>query len=194
MSAPKSDELTGHEYDGIEEFDNPLPGWWSWLFALSAVFAFFYVVHYHWGDPGLGMHDQYDAEAAEVVEKRFATLGTLTPDRATLLKYMNDPKWLAVGRSVFQAKCVSCHGTDGGGLVGVNLTDDHYKNVQKIEDLLRVIDNGAANGAMPAWRDRIGHVNQRVLTAAYVASLRGTNVSGGKGPEGAEIPPWDAEE
>ena len=91
---------------------------------------------------------------------------------------------------MFQTHCASCHGKNGGGLVGVNLTDDHYKHVTTIEDIARVIENGAGGGAMPAWKNRLSHVNQVVLTAAYVASLRGTNVAGGKAPEGTEIPPW----
>ncbi|MGH1346032.1 MAG: cbb3-type cytochrome c oxidase N-terminal domain-containing protein [Nannocystales bacterium] len=191
MSAPQN-ELTGHEYDGIEEYDNPLPGWWSTVFALSAVFAVFYVVYFHMGDEGLDDISQYDAEAAEVMELRFGQLGTLTPDRATLLKYKDDKKWLAAGRAAFQVHCVSCHGKEGGGLVGVNLTDDHYKHITNIEDIVKVIEDGAAGGAMPAWKNRITNVNQLVLTAAYVASLRGTNAPGGKAAEGKPIPAWDA--
>ncbi len=193
MSAPEN-ELTGHEYDGIEEYDNPLPGWWSTLFALTAVFAAFYVVYFHLGEEGKDLISEYDAEAAEVMEIRFGQLGTLTPDRDTLLKYKDDQEWLAAGRAVFQTHCVSCHGKDGGGLVGVNLTDDHYKNVTRIEDIVKVINDGAAGGAMPAWKNRITNVNQLVLTAAYVASLRGTNVAGGRAAEGKPIPAWDAEQ
>lgn len=191
MSHPDN-ELTGHAYDGIEEYDNPLPGWWSATFALCTVFAVFYVVYFNAGVEGRDMISTYEAEAAEVMELRFGQLGTLTPDRATLLKYKDDGQWLPAGRAAFQTHCVSCHGKDGGGLVGVNLTDDHYKNITNIEDIVRVIQNGAAGGAMPAWKNRITNVNQLVLTAAYVASLRGTNAPGGKAPEGVVIPAWDA--
>ena len=193
MSAPQN-ELTGHEYDGIEEYDNPLPGWWSTLFALTAVFSAFYVVYYHLGGDGKDIHAAYDDEAAEVMEVRFGQLGTLTPDRDTLLEYKDDKEWLAAGRAVFQTHCVSCHGKDGGGLVGVNLTDDHYKNITVIEDIVKVINDGAAGGAMPAWKNRITNVNQLVLTAAYVASLRGTNAPGGRAAEGKPIPAWDAQQ
>lgn len=191
MSAPQN-ELTGHEYDGIEEYDNPLPGWWSAVFALCAVFAVFYVIYFHMGEEGHDDISNYDAEAAEVMELRFGQLGTLTPDRDTLLQYKDDQKWLAAGRAAFQVHCVSCHGKDGGGLVGVNLTDEHYKHITNIEDIVKVIQDGAAGGAMPAWKNRITNVNQLVLTAAYVASLRGTNAAGGKAPEGKPIPAWDA--
>lgn len=190
MTDPTQPELTDHNYDGIQEYDNPLPGWWSTLFVLSVVFAGFYGVHFHLGGEGPSVQDEYDAQAAEVFELRFAELGALEPNRETLLKYLNDPKWLTVGQAVFKTNCVSCHGANAQGDIGPNLTDDHWKNVTNVEDIARVIAEGAGNGSMPAWRNRLSHVNQIVLTAAYVASLRGSNPSGGKPPEGNEVQPW----
>jgi cytochrome c oxidase cbb3-type subunit 3 len=187
-------ELTDHEYDGIQEYDNPLPGWWSLVFFLSFVFSIAYGVHYHLGGDGPSVEDEYGAQAAEVFEMRFAELGELQPDRTTLLAYMNDPQWLAVGEAVFRANCVSCHGSAAQGDIGPNLTDDQWKNVDAIEDIARVIADGAGNGSMPAWRNRLSHVNQIVLTAAYVASLRGSAPAEPRAPEGDTIPTWGAGE
>ncbi|MGI9517688.1 MAG: cbb3-type cytochrome c oxidase N-terminal domain-containing protein [Pirellulaceae bacterium] len=188
---PQEELLTDHSYDGIQEYDNPLPGWWTWLFIGSFFFAIFYVVYFHMGEGSTGrsIQDQYDRQAAEIFELRFAEIGELDPDEETILQYMNDQKWLAVGRVIYKTNCVSCHGAEGGGLVGPNLTDDHWKNVRKIEDIATVIQDGAANGSMPAWRNRMSHINQVVLTAAYVASMRGSGATG-KSPEGDPIPPW----
>ncbi len=95
-------------------------------------------------------------------------------------------------QTVYKTNCISCHGRDGEGKVGPNLTDDFYKNVSKIEDIARVINKGAGNGAMPAWATRI-HPNEVVLVSAYVASLRGSTPAGeAKGPEGNQIPAWPA--
>ena len=113
----------------------------------------------------------------------FSEIGELEVNRENILEYMKKDKWLAVGEVVFKANCVSCHGADGGGLVGPNLTDDNWKNVSKVEDIATVIMNGAAKGAMPAWKNRLSHPNQFVLTAAYVARMREKPVSG-KAPEG----------
>ncbi len=186
---PQEELLTDHSYDGIQEYDNPLPGWWTWLFIGSFFFSIFYVVYFHMGATGRTIQDQYDQQAARIFELRFAEIGELKLDEATIVQYMNDPKWLSVGKVIYKTNCVSCHGPEGGGLVGPNLTDDHWKNVRKIEDIATVIQDGAANGAMPAWRNRLSHVNQIVLSAAYVASLRGNGATG-KSPEGDLIPPW----
>lgn len=181
--------LTSHSYDGIQEYDNPLPGWWKFLFWVSIVFAPIYYVYIHAGVEGRSIHDQYNAHMAEVFELRFSEIGELEPDRETILKYMEQEDWLKVGEVVYTTNCVSCHKADGSGAVGPNLTDDHWKNVSKVEDIAKVIAEGAANGAMPAWKNRMSHQNQIVLTAAYVASMR-KNPKPGKAPEGNVIPPW----
>ncbi len=198
-AAPAEAKLTDHLYDGIREYDNPLPGWWTWLFALSVVFSFFYWIYFHFGTPGRTIHDQFDAQAAAVFELRFKEIGELTPDADTIVKFMTttDPElkdFIKVGESVYKANCVSCHGGQGEGNVGPNLTDDNWKNVKKIEDIATVIQNGAANGAMPAWKTRLGHMNRIVLTASYVASLRGRTPEGveSKKAEGDPIPPWSS--
>ncbi len=193
VEAQPADEnpLTDHAYDGIQEYDNPLPGWWSFLFWIAIVFAPLYYFFFHCGMEGRSIHDQYNSQMASIFELRFAEIGELSADRATILQYMNDkPEWLAVGKVVYTTHCVSCHGADGSGLVGPNLTDDYWKNVTRVEDIAKVIENGAANGAMPAWKNRMSHQNQIVLTAAYVASLRGNPVDG-KAPEGKIIAGWN---
>jgi hypothetical protein len=83
----------------------------------------------------------------------------------------------------------AAHAKDGGGINGVNLTDDHYKNVKKVPDFFTVITNGANNGAMPAWRTNFSD-NERVLLAAYVMNLRGTKPASARPPEGEVLPPF----
>jgi len=183
------DQLTGHCYDGIEEYDNPLPGWWKFLFWVSIIFAPFYFFYFHAGE-NRSIHAQYEQETASIFEARFSLIGDLTPDRATLLEYKDKEDWLAVGKGVYNANCVGCHGSAGEGKVGPNLTDDYWKNVSSIEDIATVIANGAGNGAMPAWGNRLSHPNLVVLTAAYIASLRENPVEG-NAPEGREVPAWE---
>ena len=95
---------------------------------------------------------------------------------------------MAVGKAVFIQHCAQCHQKDGSGINGVNLTDDHYKNVKKISDIPGIVRAGAANGSMPAWGTKL-HPNDIVLVSAYVADMRGKNVPG-RAAEGEVIPPW----
>lgn len=184
------DNLTGHSYDGIQEYDNPLPGWWKFLFWVSIIFSPIYYFYFHASVEGRSIHDEYNAHMASVFELRFAKIGELEPDRETILRFMNDePEWLTVGEVVYKTNCVSCHGGRGEGKVGPNLTDDYWKNVRNVEDIAKVIANGAANGSMPAWKNRLSHQNQIVLTAAYIASMRANPVEG-RAPEGKVIDPW----
>jgi cytochrome c oxidase cbb3-type subunit 3 len=182
--------LTGHSYDGIEEYDNPTPGWWVWLFALPIVLSPFYYVFYHSGVPGRSIHEEYSVAVADNLRLQFAELGELKPDKATLLKYIADKRWLTVGESVYKTNCISCHGSAGEGKVGPNLTDDAWKNVYSIEDIAKVVALGAAGKAMPAWGNRL-HPNEVVLVSCYVAAMRGSNPPAPvRPPEGKPIPPW----
>ncbi len=186
----ENNALTDHAYDGIQEFDNPLPGWWKWMFVGSIVFSVFYAMYFHIGAPGRSVSDQYDTALAANTRLQFAEIGDLEPTAENIMRYANQKSWLSVGQTVFKTNCISCHGRDGEGKVGPNLTDQVYKNVRKVEDIARVIIQGAGNGAMPAWANRL-HPNEVVLVSAYVASLRGAQTAGeGKGPEGNEIPAW----
>lgn len=180
---------TDHAYDGIEEYDNPLPGWWKWLFIATIVFSPFYFVYYHSGAKGRSIEDKYTVALAENTRLQFAEIGDLKVDEPTIARFMAKDNWVKVGATVFQTNCVSCHGREGEGKVGPNLTDEAYKNVTTLGDIGTVINNGAGNGAMPKWSNRL-HVNEIVMVSAYVANLRGKNVEGGRPAEGRAIAPW----
>lgn len=186
---PYSDPLTSHEYDGIREYDNPIPGWWSWIFIGSIFFAVFYYAAYHLGTAGTSVAEAYVNQVNANLLLQFEDIGTLNADQQTILEYMHKPDWVAFGKQTFAGNCVSCHGKEGEGLVGPNLTDDHYKNVKTLGEIGSVILNGAANGAMPAWSNRL-HPNEVVMVSAYVANLRGQNLPGPRAAEGNVIPPW----
>lgn len=186
-------EITDHVYDGIQEFDNPLPGWWTALFYITILYSIGYgfisFARPEWTDVNLGYEDAKKA----LNERLFAQIGDLEPDHETLTRFMSNPedaKWLEIGRSIFEVNCISCHGKNGEGVSGPNLTDDSYKNVVALVDIPKVVAEGAAKGQMPAWGNRLGK-NEIVLVSAYVANLRGTNAAG-KAPEGEVIPAWGA--
>lgn len=193
FSGQPNDQLTGHVYDGIEEYDNPLPGWWKWSFIATIVYSILYGLYLHGGAEGRSVEEGYAAAMADNMRLQFQQIGDLQVDEATVFAYLSDPQWLKVGESVFRSHCVSCHGSTGAGLVGPNLTDDYYKHIKTVGDILAVVQNGAAGGAMPAWKTRL-HPNEIVLVSSYVGSLRGAAGANPKPPEGQEIPPWTAPE
>jgi cytochrome c oxidase cbb3-type subunit 3 len=189
MADSERDVVREHEYDGIQEFDNPTPGWWNFIFFASFVFSVWYFLYHHASSISVSVAQGFENDVADDLRKRFSSIGDLKPDEPTLLKYMANAEWKAFGASVFKAQCVSCHGPDAAGQIGPNLTDDTWKNVRQLTDIPATIANGAGAGAMPAWKNRL-HPNEIVLVAAYVASLRGKNLPGPRGPEGVTIPPW----
>ncbi len=183
------DQLLEHEYDGIREYDNPIPGWWHWLFVFTIVFSVVYFMYYHIGTISSTIHDDWQAQQVAEFQRIFGTLGELQPDQATILRMMKNPQMMAVAQGIFVGNCAACHGRDGGGITGPNLTDDNYKNIRTIEDLYTVITKGAANGAMPAWEQRL-LPNERIILASYVASLRGTTPANPRPVEGSRIDAW----
>ncbi|MFN5951951.1 MAG: cbb3-type cytochrome c oxidase N-terminal domain-containing protein, partial [Pirellulaceae bacterium] len=91
MNQPQDESLLlSHDYDGIQEYDNPLPGWWTNLFLLTILFSVVYLLFFHTGAPGRSMIEQYDASGVALAKKQFGQLGELQQDRATLARFMKD--------------------------------------------------------------------------------------------------------
>ena len=183
--------LLDHDCDGIREYDNPMPAWWTSIFWLSILFALPYFAFYHLGGVGTTLADNYETEVGAFYEMQAAKLGNLKPDAPTILTLATDGQKMLAGRNMFRANCATCHGPDGGGLTGPNLTDDHYINIRQPEDIFRVVHDGLLSKGMPEWASRFSEP-QLVLLAAYVASLRGTHASAPRDPQGDRVGPWSA--
>ena len=186
-----SGHLTEHEFDGIREYDNPTPGWWHLIMFGSILFSILYVIFFT-GELGWTPQGQLKRAEARYFEQLFGKLGELQPTQDTILKLMQDPKWVTVGGTIFAANCAQCHRADGGGLNGPNMTDDSYIHVKTLTDIYATIANGVVAKGMPSWSNRLNQ-NQRIMAAVYVASLRGTTPGpGAKGaePNAVKIPAW----
>ena len=86
-----NDPKMDHAYDGIEEFDNPLPGWWKWLFIASIVFSPIYWMFFHGGAEGRSVEDRYETALAANTRLQFSEIGDLNPDADTILRFMGPP-------------------------------------------------------------------------------------------------------
>ncbi len=184
------DKLMNHEYDGIREYDNPLPFWWVWLWAASVVFSIGYTAWYHMGK-GSSIHEKYEVAVTRAVEQQLAGLGEIRADNATILRLMQDDGMMDAMAGIFRGNCAQCHGNEGGGNIGPNLTDEKYKNVVEPADFYTVIADGIPGTSMPAWSQRLREP-QMILLSAYVARLRGTTPSIAIAPEGTVAAPWSS--
>ncbi len=182
-------QLCAHESDGIQEYDNPMPLWWSGLFWVSIVFSILYAMYFMAG-VGPTSQQEYQDDLGGFYLEQAERLGDLQPDAATIERLMKDDKMMKAARGLFISNCAVCHAADGGGLTGPNLCDGSYINVKKIEDIYTVISNGSVPKGMPAWDKRFIPA-QRVLLGSYIARLRGTTPAAPKGAQGDVVAPWD---
>lgn len=60
--AKVTDELLDHDYDGIREYDNPLPPWWVSLFFITVIWGSLYFFYYHVAELGDRSVDEYNKE------------------------------------------------------------------------------------------------------------------------------------
>ncbi|HEY4175495.1 MAG TPA: cbb3-type cytochrome c oxidase N-terminal domain-containing protein [Kofleriaceae bacterium] len=179
--------LMTHSYDGIREYDNPLPGWWRMIFAGSIAFAAAYGFYFHVANWGETPDQHYKAQLADYESKRDvrARAEAANITEASLANAAADPRTVEHGAQLFQTRCVSCHADHAQGLIGPNLTDLRQIHGTTRMDLFQTIQNGAPGTAMIAWGEQIAPADLMSL-AAYVSTLRGTNVPG-KEPQGEPV-------
>jgi cytochrome c oxidase cbb3-type subunit 3 len=187
-----TEDTVGHAFDGIEEYDNPLPKWWFMLFLGTIVFAIGYLLLYpgmgNWkgilpgyaevnegkpfenGHPGwTGVH-QWEKE----MDRAQQQYGPLYAKYAAMPveDVAKDPQALKMGGRLFASNCSVCHGSDAKGAYGFpNLTDNDWLYGGEAATIKTTILQGR-QGAMPAWLQVIGEDGIRNV-AGYVRSLSG---------------------
>lgn len=183
---PNQDRLLDHEYDGIQEYDNPMPRWWLATFWVTIIFSIIYLLNVPGVGIGKGRIADYEAEMAKAAElaAKNDPLAGLTDEQ--LLAAAADPAQRALGATTFTSMCASCHLADGGGLIGPNLTDGYWINGGKPLEIINTISNGVAAKGMPAW-GKILKPDQLKAVAAYVVALKGTTPKTPKAPQGINL-------
>ncbi|RRV05666.1 cytochrome-c oxidase, cbb3-type subunit III [Pseudomonas sp. v388] len=170
-----TDQTMGHSFDGIEEYDNPLPQWWFMLFAGTLVFAVGYLVLY----PGLGnwkgLLPGYEEgwtgahEWEKEMAKANARFGPIFARFAAMPveQVAQDPQALKMGARLFASNCSVCHGSDAKGGYGFpNLTDTNWRWGGHADTIKATLMTGRV-AAMPAWGAVIGEAGVKNV-AAYV--------------------------
>lgn len=188
MSNDEGKIIEGHSYDGIQELDNPLPKWWLATFYITIVFGVGYYAYYEiMGGPS---HDeQLNAQMAKIeqLQEQHQAKQQKAAGEIDLATFLQQSEVMDKGKEHFVAKCAACHGQNGEGLIGPNLTDKYWIHSKgKAKGLLAAIRQGFPEKGMPPW-DALIPKEDHVALAAYVYSLQGTNPEGGKEPQGELI-------
>lgn len=180
--------LLSHEYDGIREFDNPMPKWWKWIFWGSFYFSVGYLFHYHLSENGDSVAERYVAEVAKARElEAQQLLKGGGPSEDKIAEFMAKEGLMADAKQLFVMRCSPCHGASGEGKIGPNLTDEYWLHGDaSLMSIYEAISNGFPAKGMPPWSRQLRPVEVMKL-AGFVGTLRNTNVPGPKGPEGQKI-------
>ncbi|AIR91428.1 cytochrome-c oxidase, cbb3-type subunit III [Pseudomonas cremoricolorata] len=179
-----TDQTMGHSFDGIEEYDNPLPKWWFWLFVGTLVFAVGYLILY----PGLGnfkgllpgYKDGWTGvnEWQKEMDQADARFGPLFAKYAAMPveEVAKDPQALKMGARLFASNCSVCHGSDAKGSYGFpNLTDHSWRWGGEPDTIKTSIMNGRT-GVMPPWAETIGEQGVADVSAFVLSHLAGRNL------------------
>ncbi|MFW8635411.1 cytochrome-c oxidase, cbb3-type subunit III [Cribrihabitans pelagius] len=186
---------TGHEWDGIEEFDNPMPRWWLWTFYATIIWGVIYTIAYPaWplvnsataGILGWSTRADVAAEIAAVEDANAPINARL--EAADLVAIADDAELggyaVSAGGAVFKTWCAQCHGSGAAGAKGYpNLLDDDWLWGGSMEEIHATIAHGIRNedsadarySAMPAFgRDELLEKAEISQVVNYVMSLSGT--------------------
>ncbi len=182
----EKDMIMEHEYDGIQELDNPTPAWFMYLFYGSIIFGIGYFLNYHVFGTGQLQYAEYKTEIAQAdaAKQAFLSKSANRVDENTV-KLVSDPAIIASGQGIFKTNCAACHGEYAQGVVGPNLTDDYWLHGSKINDLFKTIKYGVAAKGMPTW-EKVLSPKQIADVSNYVKSLHGTNPANPKEPQGVK--------
>lgn len=182
--------LIEHAYDGIREYDNPLPGWWRGIFWLTIVFSAGYWVWFHVTDWGISPQAKYEVALGEYADRKGvreeAELRDISEE--TFARYATDPKTVARGQELFGSRCASCHAPEGQGLIGPNLTDRYQLHGTTRMDIFKTVRTGVPGTAMLAWGEQMP-AGDVAAVATFVMTLRGQDVAG-KEPQGQPVEPF----
>ena len=193
----EKDILIDHGFDGITELDNSLPKWWIGLFYFGIIFCAVYMIAFAFTD-----YAHPDAEYDKEAKLQLAAIEeyekTAPPINLETAKYSNDD--VSEGEQLFKTNCVTCHGDNGKGGIGPNLTDKHWINIKEkslFKNVFWMLENGSENN--PTMRPFIkeGTITGRDAEkiASYIYHINQekapiTEKQGGAAPQG-EVANWE---
>ncbi len=181
--------LMEDDYDGIKELDNRIPPWFTYLFYATIIFAIGYLLTFHVFKTGKLQAQEYADEMKAAQLQTEVVMNSSTGVNEQNVTLMNDTGSLDAGKTIYKSNCVPCHGPDGGGVVGPNLTDDYWIHGGGIKNIFKTISDGVPAKGMPTWSAQL-KPKQVQEVASYVISLHGTHPANAKAPQGQK---WEGD-
>jgi len=176
-----------HDYDGIQELDNPTPAWFMSLFYGTIAIAVVYLVYYHVLGDGQVMATEYAQEMAlaeterEAYVKKFANA-----IHENNVQILSDASNLKTGETLFVQNCAACHGQRAQGTVGPNLTDAYWLHGGTVKAVFHTITEGVPEKGMISWKKTLNPLQIQQVTS-FIFKLHGTNPPDAKEPQGEKI-------
>ena len=208
IDQPTGTQTVGHEWDGIEELDTPMPRWWLWTFYATIAWAFVYVILYPaWPLVDRATQGVLGWSSRGQLEQELATRNAeLAPVHAAIARtpierLADNPQLFQAavegGRSAFRMHCVQCHGAGAAGSPGYpNLNDDDWLWGGDLAAIEFTITHGIRNpghdgtrtSQMPAFgRDSILQPEQIDDLVAHVRTISGQQPAGAAARRGAAL-------
>lgn len=174
------ENVMDHNYDGIQELDNPPPRWIMALFYITIGFSIIYAAYYFWLDVG----DHQDAKYAKKSQLHDAKY-QMVSEGADELGILTEAADLAEGKEIYASmSCFACHGMNGeGNAIGPNLTDDAWISGCDFQSVFNMVKNGNPAKGMTAFKTQLSDSKIQKVSS-YVLSMKGSNPANAKGPQG----------
>lgn len=191
VAAGQEAEKMDHIWDEtLQEYNNPLPLWWSYLFYITVIFALVYLALY----PGFGSfkgmfgwtsHEtQYGAEMKAAEDKYAPMFNKFL--KMDVKAVAADKEANEMGKRLFLTYCAQCHGSDGGGAKGFPSLKDADWLYGSSADAIKTSIAEGRNGVMPAWGPQLGAEGVKDV-ANFVRSLSGQSVDSARAARGKDI-------
>lgn len=182
-----------HEYDGISELNNPIPVWFNALFYSTVVFSVVYLLIYQVTGWGLNQDQEYEREIAkaEIEKQEFLAQSANLFDENSI--EVDETGTLAAnGKALFATNCAACHGANGEGTIGPNLTDRFWLHGGEIKDIFKTVKYGVPEKGMVPWEQTLTPA-QIAEVSNFILTMRDTKPANPKGAEGVEIVAYESE-
>jgi len=199
-------ETTGHEWDGIQEWNNPLPRWWLWTLYLCIIWGVGYLIAYpaipllNGATPGLLGYSTRGEVASEIARFDAANADIEAKLEAADLNTVGDDAELAsfsrnAGEAVYETWCIQCHGAGGGGAKGYPaLVDNDWLWGGTIDDIYTTVKHGirteddfdARFSQMPAFGEFMSEEEIASLVA-HVQTISGQDADATLATAGAQL-------